>query len=131
MGVTKTDDFMKFVWHAPNPSKRNRGGAEVSVVKRSECYAVTFRNKSYERLGHEFGRVEFALIGTDVMAFKTSSNGYKLCHKQKGEVTSKTFTVYISTLSAEEKNIFDGLIGDYDLQYDDTFKVHYIRRKES
>lgn len=119
------------VWTTINPNNSGRNGSSkkdilISIQRASrdkyhkkEGFAITFRNGSEEKIAPS-GRVAIGEL-KDKLYFKDDPvAGYKISVGRTGNPTVKIHAYPDSHVA---------FVGNYDLMYDDTLEMYYIRKE--
>lgn len=88
-------------------------------------YSIIFKNKAYDWL-KDTPRIQFAIYKNRIM-WRESDKGFCLSGKTK-KTARGTRSYYASIPYTEDSAELENFIGDYILQYDEFYELHYIER---
>lgn len=116
------DKLLNINWIGSGRPLANRE-ADISISAQKVGYGFTIRNDCFYRMpDNDIGKIEIGIVDERVMVFRFNPAGYVL-NSSKSDKNR-----YIKITGEKAEAIPKDFIGDYDLLFDDTFKMWYIDR---
>lgn len=103
-------------------------GCDVTITKYSDGrLSITFRNNCWKKLssGGAHSRIEFAVFDDNTIVFRTNKSGYKL---SPSGISTSHISFSTKNMDKDLREQLYSFIGDYELRYEETFKLWYISK---